>query len=272
MLRVDQTFAACAIAACLAAAAPAAAQEAGPVVVQDPTAAAPGKWKAGGSLELWLTRETEPGPTGGTIERNLQLAGANVFVGYGDWTAQYTHRSGAGDFSGSNTPANFTGTARRYEDELVVRWLISGVATRYFVPYVLAGYAWVDSKRSFSSTDGSAFACSGMTTQQARVKFDAPMVGVGGIFTITERIGVRGDFRYKPYKVNAHADGCSDTSGNGDGGDLTVAGYYNFGGGWNAQLGARYQSLPGLAGAPAGASEGLRSTGLFGMLGYSYFF
>jgi len=111
-----------------------------------------------------------------------------------------------------------------------------------------------------------------MTTQQARVKFAAPLVGVGGIFTITERIGVRGDFRYKPYKVNAHADGCSDTSGNGDGGDLTVAGYYNFGGGWNAQLGARYQSLPGLYGAPAGASEGLRSTGLFGMLGYSYFF
>ena len=242
------------------------------VVQQDPTVAAPGKWKAGGSIEFWTVREEQPGPSGGTIERNLQQGGWSFFAGYGDLTAQVTHRSGAGDFSGSNTPQTFTGNARRSEDELVLRWLISGLATRYFVPYVLGGYAWVDSKRSFNATDGSTFACSGSGNQQARVKFDAPTLGLGAIFPFNERFGLRVDGRYKPYKVSAHADGCNDVSGNADGGDFTATGYYNFGGGWNAQIGARRQSLPGIPNAPGGASFGVRSTGLFGMLGYTYAF
>jgi hypothetical protein len=270
MQKLAFAFAAAALVAC---AAPARAQQdPATIVVQDPTAAAPGKWKAGGSIEFWVVRESQPGPAGGSIERNLQLGGANLFVGYADWTLQYTQRSGGGDFSGSNTPANFTGNAQRTEDEVVLRWLINALGTRYFVPYVLAGYSWIDSKRTFNSTDGTAFACSGTTNQEARVKFDAPTVGLGAVFTITQNIGVRADARYKPYKVTAHADGCADVSGNGDGGDFTVTGYYNFGGGWNAQLGARSQTLPGISNAPAGASESLRSTGLFGMVGYSYFF
>src|SRR4051812_10873596 len=109
--------------AAAAIAAPAhAQQDLATIVVQDPTVAAPGKWKAGGSIEFWVVRESQPGPAGGIIERNLQLGGANLFVGYADWTLQYTRRGGAGDFSGSNTPATFTGNAQRTEDELVLRW------------------------------------------------------------------------------------------------------------------------------------------------------
>jgi hypothetical protein len=243
--------------ALVAASAPTLAQQdkATIVVQQDPTVAAPGQWKAGGSIEFWTVREEQPGPSGGTIERNLQQAGWSFFAGYSDFTLQ-----------------SFTGNSRRSEDELVLRWLITALSTRYFVPYLLGGYAWIDSKRSFNATDGSTFACSGTGNQQARVKFDAPMAGIGAIFPFNERLGLRVDGRYKPYNVNAHADGCADVDGGANGGDITATGYYNFGGGWNAQLGARYQSLPGIPNAPAGASFGLRSTGLFGMLGYTYAF
>jgi hypothetical protein len=103
------------------------------------------------------------------------------------------------------------------------------------------------------------------------------LLGIGGIFPVTETVGVRLDGRYKRYHINTSALGaCPEVSANGNGGDLTATGYYLMTPEWSLQLGAKYQTIPGgaIQNAPGVVVMGNRSEriGVFGMLGYSHEF
>jgi opacity protein-like surface antigen len=251
-------------------------------LIKDPEVAALGKWKVGGALEYWYVRETTYPPQGsGTSNFAFNESGGNAFVGYDNFTFQYTHRSGEGHL---DTGASVAGSAFTTDQELKVvnnevtlRWLARDFSTRFVTPYLLAGYAWVDTRADINITTGQRNACTGTSNYSREFKFTAPLLGIGGIFPVTETMGARLDGRYKRYHVATHTLGaCPEVTADGTGGDLTATGYYLITPSWNFQLGAKYQTIPGPAiqNAPGAIVIGntAKRMGMFGMLGYSHEF
>jgi len=251
-------------------------------LVRDPEVAALGKWKVGGALEYWYVRTTTSVPQGsGTTLLTYNQFGGNAFAGYDNFTLQYTQRSGKGHF---DTSANVAGgpfttsqVLNQVNKEVTLRWIARDFSTAFVTPYLIAGYAWTDSRADITLTSGQISGCTGTSSYTRESTYTAPLLGIGGIFPVTETIGARLDGKYKPYHINTHALGaCKEVSTNGDGGDLTATGYYLMTPEWSLQLGAKYQSVPGgaLYNAPGALVMGNRSNkiGVFGMLGYSHEF
>ena len=254
------------------------------LVVNDPEVAALGKWKVGGALEYWYVRTTANVPQGsGTTLVTFNQLGGNAFAGYDNFTLQYTERSGEEHF---DTSANVAGglfttsqEVKQVNKEVTLRWLARDFSTSLVTPYLIAGYAWTDSRADITVTSGPVGpgGCTGTQSSTRQFRFTAPLLGVGGIFPVTETIGARLDAKYKRYHINTHMFGaCPEVSANGDGGDLTATGYYLVTPEWSFQLGVKYQSAPGPAiqNAPGFVVMGNRSIkiGAFGMLGYSHEF
>jgi hypothetical protein len=253
------------------------------LVVNDPEVAAPGKWKVGGALEYWYVRVTTNVPQGsGTTLVTSNQFGGNAFAGYDNVTFQYTQRSGQGHL---DTSANVAGglfttiqELKQLNKEVTLRWLARDFSTGFVTPYLIAGYAWTDARADITLTSGQiGGGCISATSYTRESNYTAPLLGIGGIFAVTETIGVRLDARYKHYHINTRALGvCPEVSANGDGGDLTATGYYLMTPEWSFQLGAKYQTIPGgaIQNAPGFVVMGNRSIriGAFGMLGYSYEF
>ncbi|HET7766337.1 MAG TPA: hypothetical protein VFK92_14715 [Burkholderiales bacterium] len=248
------------------------------LVVNDPEVAAPGKRKVGGALEYWYARTTTSVPQGsGNTLLTFKEPGGNAFAGYDNFTFQYTQRSGAGHF---DTSANGIVTTSQQlnvvNKEVTLRWIARDFSTGFVTPYLIAGYAWIDAKADVNLTTGAG-GCTLTSSYTRETSYTAPLLGVGGIFPVTETIGARLDVRYKRYHIDTHALGrCPAVSANGDGGDLTATGYYLMTPEWSFQLGVKYQTIPGgaIQNAPGFVVMGNRSgrIGAFGMLGYSHEF
>jgi hypothetical protein len=252
------------------------------LIVNDPEVAALGKWKVGGALEYWYVRTTTNNPQGsGTTLVTSNQFGGNAFAGYDNFTLQYTERSGEGhlDTSANVAGALFTTSQelKQLNKEVTLRWLARDFATSFVTPYLIAGYAWTDARADITLTSGQIGGCTGTSSYTRESEYTAPLLGIGGIFPVTETIGARLDARYKHYHINTRTLGaCPEVSANGDGGDLTATGYYLMTPEWSLQLGVKYQTIPGgaIQNAPGFVVMGNRSIriGAFGMLGYSHEF
>jgi hypothetical protein len=280
--RLSAAVLALAVTAPLAALAQERARVAEDTLVRDPEVADLGKWKVGGAFEYWYVRQIMSVPQGsGTTLVTFNQIGGNAFVGYDNFTLQYTERSGYGHF---DTNANVAGgpfttsqELNQVNKELTLRWIARDFSTAFVTPYLVAGYAWADNSADIALTSGQIGACTGTRSYTREFRAMAPLVGIGGIFPVTETVGVRLDAKYKAYHIDTHALGaCPEVSTNGDGGDLTATGYYLMTPEWSLQLGAKYQTAPGAAlqNAPGTVVMGNRSDklGVFGMLGYSHEF
>jgi len=242
------------------------------LVLKDPTVAAAGKWKVGGALEYWYINgkvnfyDQNGTKTGdGTI--SFKQPGANLFAGYGDFTIQGTHRSGKGDVTAHIGTLSYTSDSKQTDDELTLRWLIRAWSSRVLTPYVLAGYSTTKVTDDKTITAGAfVWTCTGTTRASYTTEYKAPVLGIGGIFPISEKFGARLDGRYKHYNATQKC-GSTEVSGSGNGGDGTLTGYYNITNSLNLQAGGKYTYLNG--GSAIGYSGRL---GLFGMLGYSLAF
>ena len=243
-------------------------------LVKDPEAATPGKWKVGGAFEYWYVRETTDPPQGsGYSHVTFNQFGGNAFAGHDNFTLQYARRSGDEHLDTSTTSQEI----KRVDNELTLRWLARDFSTRFVTPYVLAGYVLADSRADITITTGQRNGCTGTASYRREFNITAPLLGLGGIFPLTETIGARLDGRYKRYHITTHTLGtCPEVSKDGNGGDLTATGYYLITPAWSFQLGVKYQTVPGAAiqNAPGIIVVGNTSKrlGAFGMLGYSHEF
>lgn len=246
------------------------------LVVQDPTVAAPGKWKIGGALEYWWVRTNytlvdSNGNEVGDATLTYAQPGWNVFAAYSNLTFQATRRSGEGDYTASTTQTGYSGPQKSEDEEYTLRWLFP---TRGVSPYVLVGYGKTSLEQTLDlpASNGFVWSCTQNKRLITKTDFKGPLFGGGAIIPFSEKVGMRADLRFHWNKVTQTENGtrasCDNAEASALSYDLTMTGYWNIVGGLNAQLGFKYQWLNG-------GHEDIQNwtrLGLFGMLGYTFQF
>jgi hypothetical protein len=252
------------------------------LVLKDPTVSATGKWVFGGAVEelythgpYWSTSSSGDGEKEhGTV--SASKPGINLFAGYGDFTINYSYRKGSLGVDLNHTPTatnqfNYTHNLSidEKENEINLRWRLSGLDTPFLSPYVYLGY--VDVKSDYTDTlpvsSGLVWTytcpnCSRVSSSTTTYK--GAMAGIGAIIPVSAKYGFRVDGGLTGTNATwTRSDGATAT-GSGVGGRLTGTMYYNIAQGWNAQLGGRFVLLNG-------GNLGYHNiAGVFVMLGYSY--
>lgn len=246
------------------------------LVINDPTVAAPRNWIVGAAGEFWYVSGdyVQYNSNNDKIgEGNLSFTqpGGSLWVGYGDFTVLLTGRSGKGDQTltyqpGVITAGSVTTTSdiRQKDAEIIVRWLARPLSARWVMPYVVVGYTQTKFDQDESLPAGQTFPTINTQTRHFRYTYQGPLLGIGGIFPITEMFGARGDLRVKFYDAEVTSE-YGKKSGSGAGADIILTGYMNFWKGFNLQAGIKASSLNG--GKEVGSS--VTRSGLFGMLGYT---
>ncbi|MGP0090235.1 MAG: hypothetical protein ACLPKB_09795 [Xanthobacteraceae bacterium] len=171
------------------------------LVVTDPTVAAPQHWLVGGAVEGWFSGTPwEPvwdihGNQVGTESFGYGQLGGNVTVGYDDFWAMLSYRTGSGQqttkFSEGLNERSFP---QESELEFKLRYLLRDVEIFGTTPYLLAGYN--DSKLDSPLTilnPGTYFIVTGTPLLQRSIDFSQGFVGGGGIHPFNDRFGVRAD-------------------------------------------------------------------------------
>lgn len=159
------------------------------LVYDDPTVAKPGEWVYGAALGAYYSNANTSGTntSGNTVNATQQFTQpqGSVFVGYSDVTLllRYQRINATTQFPG-NTVTNKGNT---YSADL--RYLVTPLQAKYFVPYVLASYVNQTENETFSYVNSSG------VQQTGKVVAKGPGLGVGGIVPITEKFGVRLDIR-----------------------------------------------------------------------------
>jgi|GEM_PF-1227505 len=242
------------------------------LVYKDPTVAHQNQIVEGISLDYYSLAQSFTIPTtyvNLTGTQTYQQPGISGFVGSGDFTVLASYRSGTGtvNASGANTSGGIAVTANandaytQSEYELDLRWLMTNYQTTYFTPYALVGYVGQTRSETITATvtatnRSSSVSATNTSTSSVDSSSSTPLIGVGGIIPINQKIGFRIDAKFG--FVTATSGGVS-TSYNAS--RLTATMYYNFADAWNAQLGARTESY----------SNGDQSTtGGYAMLGYTF--
>lgn len=244
------------------------------LVVKDPTVAERGNWIAGGAFEYWyvagkMTQYNNANQKVAEGDLKFTQPGGSGWIGYGDFTLMFTTRSGSGDqdmtyAAGTINAASLktTSDVKQKDNEFIVRWLARGLSTRFFTPYVVAGYTQTKFDQDETLQPGFFWTINGTPTRQFRYTYKGPVLGLGAIFPINETFGVRVDGRAKFYSAELVSD-YGKTTGNGVGGDFITTGYVNFLRNFNIQAGFKLASLRG------GDVGYLNRSGLFGMIGYT---
>lgn len=239
------------------------------LLYKDPTVAAGGRWIYGVSAEAFVqssstqltninTNVIETGNVSGTIP------GLNLFVGYDNFTFTYHYKTGSTTSKFGSATGAWTSKQNDTYNEATARWLIKGVAES-FTPYVGLGYG-AFSETATSSLDSGNNMVTGRPTYTVKTNSTYTFLGLGTIIPMNEKLG----FRVDAGIVRMSAKWAGETAGaagtgSGSGGRYTGTAYYNFAGGWNAQLGARIEKVS------LGAVMGSRSrTGAYAMLGYTF--
>jgi hypothetical protein len=249
------------------------------LILRDPTVAAPRNWLVGAAGEFWYVSgeyniydQNDNIIAEGDID--YKQTGWNAYAGYGDFTVLFTSRSGDGDLNFTYAPGalglpqsvSTTGRVDQEDREILVRWIF--LKRPHFAPYVVAGYSWTDYEQTETiTTPGVIWTATGNATRRETIEYTAPLVGLGAIIPVNERLGFRVDGRIKFYSADRTQSGLPSDSGDGVGGDLTGTAYFNIFEGLNAQIGGRFTHLD------AGDAGGTNSRwGWFAMLGYTHRF
>jgi hypothetical protein len=244
------------------------------LVLKDPTVAAEKKWLVGGSYEFWYV--------GGSYNRynnGVKIAdgsisgimnGGNIFVGYDDFTLQYSYRAGSWDtnFDYVGGGASTKLTQEQSESEIRLRYLIKPLAFKHFVPYVLAGYNYTTKKDTETiQTAGYTWLYNGGKVKAENRTYSSPEVGIGAIVPFNNYIGMRGDASAMFTSADYKRDDGYTVSDNGIGANVIGTFYWNIWEGLNMQIGAKWLYLNG------GDKIGYDSkVGGFAMLGYVFKF
>jgi len=202
------------------------------LVYDDPTVAKPGRWLFGVGVDYYnySSRTQFTNNSGQTYNSDTKFSqpGASAWIGYGDFTLLSSYRQGSGT---TNFPGNTGYTTDQKEFDLSLRYLIKPLGAKYFVPYVLAGYTRLEVKDTISPSQA-------ITT----TTYNAPGIGVGGIIPITEKYGLRADYRrYKGTSSSQSNDPADNFNPWTQFVKITATAYYNITDNINLQLGARTQ-------------------------------
>jgi hypothetical protein len=230
------------------------------LVYKDPTVAKKDQWVKGVSVDYWNVNTSIPS-TYGNINVHFSQPGISAFVGYSDISVLASYRRGTGTADLNTTILGYAVAIHQSitdsQIEIDLRWLMHGLQTKFMTPYVLAAHVEQTTDITTSATLTSTGTNLPLTNPSDTSKTKTNGLGVGGIFPINAKFGVRADARYG--RANSGSDNNSVAL-------VTVTGYYNIAQGLNAQLGARYEQ----DGASSKGSAEVHITGLYATLGYSF--
>lgn len=159
------------------------------LVYDDPTVAKPGKWVYGAAIGAYYSNSNTSGndTSGNTVNATQQFTQpqGSVFVGYSDVTLllRYQRINATTQFPGNT----LTNKGNTFSADL--RYLVTPLQAKYFVPYVLASYVDQTENETFSYVNSSGL------QQTGKVVAKGPGLGIGGIVPITDKFGVRLDVR-----------------------------------------------------------------------------
>jgi len=209
------------------------------LVYDDPTVSKPGKWAFGGAIGGYYSNSNTSGTdtSGNTVSASQQFTQpqGSLFAGYGDFTllARYQKINATTGFP-SNTMKN-DGNSLSAD----LRWLITDLQAKYFVPYVLASYVKQIENYTFSNFSGGV-------QQTGRTVAKGPGVGLGGIIPITEKYGIRADIRQ--YSINSVGTSNLYSGLNSNRNiqfrEVAATGYYNITDSINFQAGTGFSYIP----------------------------
>ena len=229
------------------------------LIYNDPTVAIEGKWGSGIAVDYYNLKNDTPA-LGGPATYKFNQYGMSGWIGLDNVSVLVSYKNGDGSSDVTFPdlgPAH--GANHRKEFEIDARWLMRNFSTSFLTPYVLVGY--VDGRMttvySFEKVAG---------TIDYERKYTAPLVGIGAIIPVNEKIGFRVDGKYLWSK--------NDTSTSSAGLDTlyssysvkrmraSLTGYYNIAAGFNVQAGYRFEK---------NVSDGdSTDKAVYAMLGYSF--
>jgi hypothetical protein len=233
------------------------------LVYNDPTVAHQSQWVKGVSAEFWNVNTSMPS-TYGTINVHANQPGVSGFVGYGDFSVLAGYRKGTGTADLNTTvlgnSLNIHDTISSSALEVDVRWLLRNIKIKFVTPYLLVGHVEDKSDATMSATlNGSNYA---LTNPSSTSTSKTNLAGVGGIFPINPKMGIRADVRYgfvNTSDTSAGTDSYKDAL-------VTATFYYNILRGLNAQVGGRYDK----SGTGSSGSAGGSVAGFYATFGYSF--
>lgn len=228
------------------------------LVYDDPTVAKPGKWLFGVAVGAYYSNGNTAGTntSGNTVTATQQMTQpqASAYIGYEDVTLlmRYQNEKSTTNFP-SNT-ANMSGNIFSAD----LRWLITQLGSKHFVPYVLGSYAKFTENTTFSYVNSSG------VRQTGKNWGDGPGLGIGGIFPITAKYGLRADIRQYNLKTNSSSNMWSEFNGtsNIQYRQFQATAYYNITDNINLQIGGNSTYI---------VNRSLSSAyGFFTQIGYSF--
>lgn len=208
------------------------------LVYDDPTVAKPGSWIFGASADYYnyTTQGAAYDSNSNTYPttQHWSQPGASLWAGYGNFSLIASYKNGTGT---TNVPAaNTNWTTKNTETEVNLRYLITPLQMKYFVPYVMAGYIHSVDKDTLSNVYINGVQEVNTTTGKG------PGLGIGGIIPVTEKYGFRADYRrYAGTSSTTSPVPAFNTSSNIQFIRMTATAYYNITENINAQLGVRTQ-------------------------------
>ncbi|MEW6670590.1 MAG: hypothetical protein AB1427_02750 [Thermodesulfobacteriota bacterium] len=245
------------------------------IVLKDPTVSAPKKWAVGASAEFWYVFGPYDSYDNGVKVAdgyiNSTMPGGNAFIGYDNWTLQFSYRAGDADIKMTDVSGTPTWNEKQdqKEFEVTLRYLIRAWSAKHFVPYLLGGYNSTALDKIYTlETPGWTWTSTGTPVVHYENDYRSWMLGVGAVVPFNQSIGIRGDVRVAFTDAESkNTDTGSEWSDSGIGGVGFLTGYWNIFEGLNFQVGGKFQYLNG---GDNVASYG--RLGVFAMLGYSYKF
>ena len=229
------------------------------LVYNDPSLSKTDDWIKGASIDYHNVYSapvsvTDTAGTKYTATNSYGMAGLSGFVGKGNLTFLVSYRQGTGNMSVPYGNTNVSWTKDMSEVEVDARYLITQFSSTYFVPYALAGYYSTNETWNFTNTYVNG------VLEKNSYTITAPLVGLGGIVPISDKMGLRADIKQGWFSgsTTSNIPAFNGSSISYTGTRLTLTGYYNIDSNINVQLGLRNDS-----------SNGASTTGMYAMLGYT---
>lgn len=241
------------------------------LVLTDPTVSFEKKWVVGGSYEYWYVGgDYETVDDSGNIvsegDIDGDMNGGNIFLGYDDWTLNFSYKEGDWDINQrfTNYPVDYTTLQEQEETEITIRYLMRGIGFSHFVPYLIAGYNETKMEETETiTTSGWIWTYNGKAVAKYDTMYKSTMLGVGAIIPFNKYIGIRGDIRAAFSDAEKTRDDGKEWTGSGVGYVGHLTGYWNIFKGLNLQVGYKGLSLNG------GDVGWYNKDGAFAMFGYS---
>jgi hypothetical protein len=211
------------------------------LIYTDPTVAKGENWVKGFSIDYFQTTKDGVGydTAGGAHYQSTQSKqiGFSGFLGNGNFTLMFTRAPekyttivpASGNLTSSTTINGST-----YFNELIGRYLLTDYQNKYFVPYLLGGYAIVNDTQDMDVYVNNV-------REVNKTKGQGPGVGLGAIFPLTSKYGLRADVKEYLAKLSTESNLFSsfNTSRSVQYVKSTLTGYYNVDENINAQIGVQ---------------------------------